>query len=153
MTRETFPLAIRLLHRLNPLIRWLLRSRLHFLMSGELLVLEYRGRKTGNTYAIPLAYVTHAGQPHCMTRLGTSWLTSVVEAPSVTIWLRGKRLSATAERIPSASPDARPAFAAFLSANPGTARMLYRVRVDSRRQPDANDLEREIHNSVVIRVS
>ena len=36
--------------------------------SAQLLVLEYRSRKTGKTDSIPLSYVTHAGSPHCVTR-------------------------------------------------------------------------------------
>jgi hypothetical protein len=146
---EKLPLRIHVLRRLNPLMVRLLRSRLHGLLSKELLVLEYRGRKTGATYTIPLGYVTHAGAAHCVTR-NSQWWKSAVDAPTVTIWLRGERSTMCAQRLPSTSPDARAAFEKFLTANPGTASLLYGVRVHAGK-PNADDVKREIHNSNIVR--
>jgi hypothetical protein len=47
---------LRLLRLGNPLVSGVLRSRAHRLLSGSLIVLEYQGRKTGRTFAIPLRY-------------------------------------------------------------------------------------------------
>jgi len=52
---------LRLLRLGNPLVRGILRSRAHRLLSGRLIVLEYEGRKTGRAYAIPLRYAQAAG--------------------------------------------------------------------------------------------
>jgi hypothetical protein len=38
----------------------LLRSRAHALLSGRLVVLEYEGRRSGRTFAIPLRYARTA---------------------------------------------------------------------------------------------
>lgn len=148
-----FPWPIRVLHLFNPWIVRLLQSPLHGLMSKELLVLEYRGRKTGKTYATPLAYVTVADHPFCVTRRHTNWWKNATRTEPVTVWLRGERWDAVCERLPSASPDANSGFVAFLAANPGTARMLYHVRVNGRREPDPGDVAREIHDSVVVRLT
>lgn len=59
---------------------------------------------------------------------------------------------ATAERVPSDSDETRAAFECFLVKNPGTARLLYNVRIDARGAADAGDLAREIHASVVVRL-
>ena len=47
---------LRLLRLGNPLVRRILRSRFHGLLSGLLVVLEYEGRTTGRRFAIPLRY-------------------------------------------------------------------------------------------------
>ena len=47
---------LRLLRLGNPLVRGILRSRCHRLLSGALVVLEYEGRATGRRFAIPLRY-------------------------------------------------------------------------------------------------
>jgi hypothetical protein len=47
---------LRLLRLGNPLVRRILRSRCHGLLSGRLVVLEYEGRTSGRTFAIPLRY-------------------------------------------------------------------------------------------------
>ncbi len=40
----------------NPLVRLLLRSRLHRLLSGSLVILSYQGRKTGRWRSLPCMY-------------------------------------------------------------------------------------------------
>jgi len=47
---------LRLLRLGNPLARGVLRSPAHGILSGRLIVLEYQGRKTGRSHAIPLRY-------------------------------------------------------------------------------------------------
>jgi len=150
-TEDRFPLRIRVLRRFNAVFIWILRSALHGLMSKELLVLEYRGRKSGKAYAIPLGYVEHDGVPYCVTREYSSWWKNVASETQVTIWLRGVRTEAIAQRMPAGSPEGRAAFIKFLVTNPGTASLVYRVRM-AQKQPDASDVDREIHHSVVVRL-
>jgi deazaflavin-dependent oxidoreductase (nitroreductase family) len=151
-TEGRFPLRIRVLRRFNALFIWILRSALHSPMSKDLLVLEYRGRKSGKPYAIPLAYVEHDGAPYCVTREYSSWWKNVAAETPVTIWLRGVRTDVIAQRVAGTSAEAHAAFTRFLIANPGTASLVYQVRIDSQRQPDASDVDREIHHSVVVRL-
>jgi hypothetical protein len=40
----------------NPLIRWILNSPLHQMMSSSVLLFTYRGNKSGKTYQIPVQY-------------------------------------------------------------------------------------------------
>jgi hypothetical protein len=40
----------------NPLVRLILRSPLHGLMDGSLLLIIYRGRKSGKDYTLPVQY-------------------------------------------------------------------------------------------------
>ena len=42
--------------RLNPLVRGVLRSRLHWLASGGLVLLTITGRRSGRRYSIPVGY-------------------------------------------------------------------------------------------------
>jgi hypothetical protein len=57
-------------HLLNPVLRVLLRSPAHQLLSGSVLLLEYSGRRSGRRYGLPVMYaatgdgfVVMAGQP------------------------------------------------------------------------------------------
>jgi hypothetical protein len=47
---------LRVLRVGNPLVRAVLRSRWHRLLSGSLALLEYRGHETGRHFAIPVVY-------------------------------------------------------------------------------------------------
>jgi hypothetical protein len=151
-THERLPLRIHVLRRLNPVIACVLKSPAHKLASQRLLLLQYQGRKTGKRYTIPLVYVTVEDRTYCVTR-DTQWWKSAVSAPSVTIWFRGAQLSARAERAESTAPETRAAFEKFLLENPGTASLLYGTRIDAHGQPDASDVDREVHNSNIVRLS
>lgn len=52
--RDVAPL--RLLRLANPLVRAVLESRVHGVLSGRLVLVEYRGRRSGRTFRIPLRY-------------------------------------------------------------------------------------------------
>ena len=47
---------LRALRLANPLVRAVLGSRMHRMLSGRLLVLTYRGHVSGRTFRIPLSY-------------------------------------------------------------------------------------------------
>ncbi len=47
---------LRLLRLANPLVRTTLDSRAHGALSGRLILLEYRGRRSGRTFRIPVRY-------------------------------------------------------------------------------------------------
>jgi len=40
----------------NPVVKWILRSRLHRLLSAHLLLISVTGRRTGRVYTIPVGY-------------------------------------------------------------------------------------------------
>jgi hypothetical protein len=149
---EELPLRIHVLRRLNPVLACILKSPLHGLASRRLLLLSYRGRKSGKLFTIPLVYVRYAEQIYCVTR-NTQWWKSAVSAPSVAIWHHGQLRTASAERAPSDHAETRAAFARFLAENPGTASLLYKVRIDAEGQPDASDIHREVYNSQIIRLT
>lgn len=50
------PSALRFLRLANPVVRALLRSPLHRLLSGSLAVLAYEGHRSQRTFAIPVLY-------------------------------------------------------------------------------------------------
>jgi len=47
---------------INPLMKLLLRSPLHTLVSGSLLLLTFTGTKTGNEYTTPVGYWVKDGR-------------------------------------------------------------------------------------------
>ena len=41
---------------INPLVKWILRSPVHRLLSSHLLLISVTGRRSGHVYEIPVAY-------------------------------------------------------------------------------------------------
>jgi deazaflavin-dependent oxidoreductase (nitroreductase family) len=149
--REAYvPPSIRLLRRLNPLVRAILRSPLHRLMSRDLLVLEYTGAKTRQRRSLPLSYAEHEGRLYLCTR-SSLWWRNLRAEPAVELWLRGRHVTAAAHVVEPTSTEARDALRAFLMRNPRTGEILYQVRsVDG--CPREEDVVREAPNSVVVRL-
>ena len=76
----------------NPLVGLILRSPLHRLMSGTLLIITYRGRKTGREYRLPVQYAQTGkiiyivpGMPEQKT-----WWRNLREAATIQLTLRGQ---------------------------------------------------------------
>jgi deazaflavin-dependent oxidoreductase (nitroreductase family) len=145
------PLSIRVLRRFNPAIRWILGSPLHGLLSGNLLSLTYVGAKSGKRRTVPLSYVTVGGRLYLCTR-SSLWWRNLRGGRPVEIRLRGRRVAATPEIIDLNSTEALDALRAFLTVNPRTGEMLYRVRSDANHRPIEDDLRREVLRSVVVRL-
>ena len=53
---------------INPSVRFLLRSPLHGLMSGNTLLLEFTGRKSGRALSTPISYRLEGNTAHCFPR-------------------------------------------------------------------------------------
>ena len=75
---------------LDALVRRLLRSPLHGLLSGKLMVIEVVGRRSGKRYTIPVAYGEYDGD----VLMGVSkakWLRNLAPDRTVTVTVRGRR--------------------------------------------------------------
>ena len=147
---ESVPPSIRLLRRCNGLVRAILRSPLHALLSRELLVLEYTGARTRQRRALPLSYVEHDDRLYLCTR-SSLWWRNLRAEPEIALWLRGRRVAATARVVAPTSVEARDALRAFLARNPRTGEILYDVKSVGGR-PCEEDVAREAPRSVVVEV-
>lgn len=81
----------------NPLLKLLLRSPLHGLVSDALLVLEYTGRRSGKTYRLPVGYTQFDDTLFLFTHSG--WWHNFEEPREVAVRLRGERRRGTASAI------------------------------------------------------
>jgi hypothetical protein len=83
----------------NPAFRLILGSPLHGLMSGALLVLSFRGRKSGKVYSVPVAYVQNGDQ--LMIATDSKWWKNLTGGASVQLRLRGQKREGHADVITS----------------------------------------------------
>jgi len=98
---------------MNPVMRRLLQSPAHRLLSGQLMLLEYTGRMTGRTYVIPIGYFAW-GSGSVLSVSGTRWWRNLRDGRPVILLVRGVRHAAVPTVIESA--DSRvDLFAEFVS--------------------------------------
>lgn len=117
----------------NPLIAWLLRSPLHGLVSRNMMLVQYTGRKSGKLYAVPVNYVVD--RYGCLVAISyreRTWWRGLHNA-MVTLRLRGRDLPARAEVLTDDENVAEAVLAA-VQVNPSYQRFLD-IGLDSAGQP------------------
>ena len=72
---------------MNPIMKGLLRSPLHRLLCGILMLLMYTGCKTGKQYTIPIGYFVW-GQGELMSFSSARWWTNLRSSPPVRLLLK-----------------------------------------------------------------
>ena len=87
--------GLRVLRLANPFVRVVLESRVHPLLSGRLVLLSYRGRRSGGVFRIPLRYaVTDAGElvAVAVRPERKKWWRTFSGGHGATLMLRGQRI-------------------------------------------------------------
>jgi hypothetical protein len=110
----------------NAAVGAVLRSPVHRLLSGTLLLLTFRGRRTGRTYTLPLLYARE-GRDLLLVALhpqGQSWWRNVAGGAEIELLIAGRRLRGRA----ALEPDAGAARRAFAAGRPWAAPVLRRAR-------------------------
>jgi hypothetical protein len=86
-----------LLRFLNPVVRTLLASPLHWPLSRWFLLLSWTGAKTGQAHRTPVSYVLD--EAGIVVTTGDRWPRYVIGNPSFRVRNRGRWFSATAAQI------------------------------------------------------
>ena len=109
----------------NFLVGGVLRSPMHRVMSGSLMLLTFRGQRTGKEYTIPVGYARYgpdelvvlAGRPE-----GKTWWTNVRGGLPVRVRLAGRELEGDAQLVKG--EEAIPRLTAYLEKLPRLARSM-----------------------------
>ena len=125
---------------INPVVKFVLRSPIHGLMSRNTVLLELKGRKSGKIYTTPVSY--HAapnGQVHCFTEKQNKWWHNLREGDELRLTLRGRDLVGKPTVLVDGSPQVQAALSDFLVATPRDASHAG-VAFDADGQPVASDV-------------
>lgn len=77
----------------------LLRSRLHFLMSANILLITFTGRKSRKVYSTPVEYMREGDCLTVFTQRKRTWWRNLQGGASVTVRLRGRDINGEAQTI------------------------------------------------------
>jgi hypothetical protein len=134
----------------NPVVMWLLRSPLHRLGDRHTIVLTVTGRKSGQHYAFPVAYLRDGETILVMTHRDRTWWRNLPDGGApVRVYIDGQDLPARAQV--STDPDeVAKALLLFLQKVP-TWRWETHIRLDANGQPEhPEDLARLAKHDLVV---
>jgi len=133
----------------NHAMKLVLRSPVHGMVSKNILLITFTGRKSGKTYTTPVSYSQHGHEIYIFTH--ANWWKNLYSEAPVTVTIRGRELQGLAEPIAEDKQAIAAALAAHLRKMPGDAR-FYGVTFDDHKNPRAEDVERAVQTVVWIRV-
>jgi deazaflavin-dependent oxidoreductase (nitroreductase family) len=130
----------------NLVLKRLLWSPLHHLGSKRLLLLTFRGRKTGKAFTTPVSYV-QVGET---VLIGTerAWKENLRGGVRVGLWLRGERRMGRAEVLDDEA-GMRECYREMLANNPGYGRFIG-VTLNEDGQPDPDAVRRARDQGLVV---
>jgi deazaflavin-dependent oxidoreductase (nitroreductase family) len=142
-------------HIWNPIVRFIMRSPLHGLMSKDLMLITYQGQKSGKEYTLLVSYLEDGATVFVIPGMPDKkvWWHNIQENTPVQILLRGKSISARASLL-SAEKDmdvmAR-TLGLFCQKMPA-GESMYKVHKDAAGKFNNDDLKQAVRNIVMVSI-
>lgn len=133
----------------NTLMKPLLRSPLHRLMSHSIMLMCYRGRKSGSLYTIPVNYVRDCQTLWTISTRERTWWRNLRGGAPVTLHLKGKDVAATGQAIEDPAEVAEKLMI-YLELVPHYAK-FFGVTLDAENQPKLEEVEKAAQSRVMVR--
>ena len=134
---------------INPVMRTLLRSPLHFVCSRSLMLITFTGRKSGRRYTTPVRYVRLDGIVRCFTSSENLWWRNLRGGALVSLRIEGRERPYHARAIDDDPPRIRAALQHYLALFPQDA-AYHGIRLNPDKSLVAEDLERASRDAVVV---
>jgi deazaflavin-dependent oxidoreductase (nitroreductase family) len=139
------------LRRLNPVMKWLLQSRFHHVVSNNILLITFAGRRSGRLFTTPVSYIREGDIITLATPRACRWWVNLLGGATVTLLVGRREFAGEARVIVEDEAQKIARIRRLLDLVPRDA-PYYPVRLDAEGIPDAADLERAARSHVVITV-
>jgi hypothetical protein len=136
---------------INPVVKTILRSPLHGLMSRNTVLLEFKGRKSGKTYTTPVSYRAVKGDLHCFTEKTNKWWHNLRGGGEIGVTLSCRRLTGKPSVLADGSETVQAALYDLLVVSPRDAAHA-EVGFDADGLPIATDVARASKRLVLITI-
>jgi hypothetical protein len=119
---------------LNPVMRGMLRSPLHTIVSKNIAILHFTGRKSGKAFNTPLSYMREGNTVRFLSSTETLWWQNLRgDAVPVEVEAQRQRMRGTATLLVGDSEALRSAVSKFIAAVPRDAG-TYGLKLDDNKQ-------------------
>ncbi|MCE1253625.1 MAG: hypothetical protein LWX83_08775 [Anaerolineae bacterium] len=132
----------------NHIVSYILRSPFHAAFSGNTMLVSWTGSKSGKTYSTPVNYIVNENVLITTSLQRRTWWRSLRSGKPVTLYFRGKRISATGQVL-EGEESLIPALQNIFKLMPAYAR-YFNVSMNENNEPVIEDLRREAQKRVII---
>ncbi len=138
---------------LNPAVRGVLRSPLHGIVSRNVGILHFTGRKSGRALSTPLSYLRQDDRVLFLSSLNTGWWKNFRDGPSlVSVEMVGERWGGVATLYEGDSDALRERVRDFITALPRDA-VVYGIKLNRDKTPNETSLAQAAPRLVLVDVA
>ncbi len=130
-------------------MRFLLRSPLHGLCSGSLMLITFSGRRSGKKFTTPVRYIENDRTIRCFTTSDTQWWRNLRGGADVVLRVRGKDSPYKAVAIENNPEEVKKWLIYYLGLFPQDA-AYHDIRLNKDKTLLEGDLERASHNAILL---
>jgi deazaflavin-dependent oxidoreductase (nitroreductase family) len=134
----------------NSIIKVLIRSPLHFLISKNILLITYKGRKSEKVYTIPVNYLREGDDLYITSWRDRVWWRNLCGGKPVIVHVEGDDKPALAEVIEDEA-EAVNFLLNYFKLAPKLAR-YYDIEIDAGGNPEGADIRRLTQKIIAVRV-
>ncbi|MBT4162736.1 MAG: nitroreductase family deazaflavin-dependent oxidoreductase [Gammaproteobacteria bacterium] len=134
---------------INIFMSLLLKSPLHGIASGSMMIINFTGRKSGRHYSTPVRYLNIDDRIRCTTSKHTKWWRNLVSNQSAALLLGGDLKTCSVEVLMDDDERVRAALVSFLESFPQDA-VYQNIRLEADGSLNQLDLEASIREAVIV---
>jgi deazaflavin-dependent oxidoreductase (nitroreductase family) len=133
----------------NSVMKFILRSPVHGMVSKTVLLITFTGRKSGKTYTTPVDYSQDGDLVTIFTH--ATWWKNLGNGTPVTLRMRGRELQGLAVPVAEDKQAVAAGLDAHLRMAPSDAK-YYAVTFDENGNPRADEVEKAAQSAVMIHI-
>ena len=136
---------------INPFVRVILKSPIHFILSHQILLFIVIGRKSKKIYEIPASYAHINDALVCVTLRENLWWKNFIDIENQDIYFKGKKINKKISINFSDDNFVREKLKELIEHNPIDA-FFAGVKLDRNKVPNSEDLDKaaKLHTVIIL---
>ena len=136
---------------INPFVRVILKSPIHFILSHQILLFRVIGRKSKKIYEIPASYAHINDALVCVTLRENLWWKNFINIENQEIYFKGKKINKKISINFSDDNFVREKLKELIEHNPIDA-FFAGVKLDRNKVPNSEDLDKaaKLHTVIIL---
>ena len=134
---------------INPIVRFLLRSRIHFFWSRSLMLITFTGRRSGRQFTTPVRYIRDGETVRCFTSAENQWWRNLRGGAGVMLRIEGRDAAYHANAVQNDPQEIKKWLRHYLGLFPQDA-AYHDIRMSPDKSPVAEDLEKASRSVILV---
>jgi hypothetical protein len=134
---------------INPVMRFLLRSPVHGLLSNSLMLITFTGRKSGKQFTTPVRYIQTGDTVRCFTAAENQWWRNLRSAVRVSLLIKRQSGEYQAQALFDNPAVIKEQLVSYLALFPQDA-AYHDIRLNKDKSLNEQDLEQAARNAIVV---